>query len=991
MKKKYAIVFLVFVSIQGFSQKKSKKSQTVKPVTVESTFSPASDRWTAHKNRLELGEKSLVKNVKFRSVGPTVMSGRVADIDVNDENPTEFYVAYATGGLWKTTNNGQSFSPIFDNQAVATLGDIAVDWKSKNRIIWAGTGESISSRSSYAGIGVFKSDDDGKTWQHKGLDETHHIGEIKLHPTDPNTVWVAALGHLYTPNKERGIFKTSDGGTTWKNTLYVDENTGAIDIQIDSTNPKILYACMWQKSRRAWNFEEGGLGTGIYKSIDGGDTWANITLQPSGFPQGSTNGRVGIAVSPTNPNLLYAVLDNQAKQVDFQKKEILKLDSKKIKTLTKEQFLALPNTEINEYLDDERFPDKYNAKNLKEDIKTNKYLVADIAKFTENANDDLFNTPIIGAEVFRSENGGTTWTRTHKGYLEAVFNTYGYVFGTVHVAPNNPDKIVIPGYQIIKSEDGGKTFEGINAPNVHADHHVIWINPKNENHMILGNDGGLNITYDNGKNWIFANTPALGMFYAIQVDMATPYNVYGGLQDNGVWVGPSTYKADNEWYSTGNYPYKSLLGGDGMQVEVDTRDNNTVYTGFQFGNYFKINKATGQRKYLQMPQEIGETKNRFNWLSPILLSQFNQDIIYFGGNRLFRSTDKGEKWEAISSDLTKGAKVGDVPYGTITAISESPKKLGLIYVGTDDGNVQVSKDAGYNFTNISEKLPQNLWVSRVIASKYKDSKVIVSLNGYRNDDFNSYLYKSDDYGSNWTKIGENLPKEAINVVREDPKNADIMYVGTDHGLYVSINQGKTFMAMTNGIPNIPVHDLVVHSRDNELVVGTHGRSIYIANIEHLQQFHENDSLLNKDLTLFALKPITYTERWGRVSGDDKYNPVKSQEYSIPYYAKSAGTVKFKILSNARFLLKEWESKVDAGLNYDNWDLSIDPNVMFDYQMQLNGRRKNSDPNIVLEKADDGKVYIRPGKYFMSLETSDGKKIEKEFEVKANERTSKRGS
>jgi photosystem II stability/assembly factor-like uncharacterized protein len=986
MKIHLLFIISVGITLQCFSQKKNKKTQQASPIITQSTASAAADRLVAFKKRQILNETSLAKNIKYRNVGPTVMSGRVADIDVNDENPTEFYVGYATGGLWHTTNNGQSFEPLFDNEAVMTIGDVAVDWKAKNKTIWLGTGESISSRSSYAGIGVYKSDDSGKTWQHKGLEETHHIGEIKIHPTDPNTVWVAALGHLYTSNKDRGIFKTSDGGTTWKNTLYVDENTGAIDLQTDPTNPKILYACMWQKARKAWNFEESGLGTGIYKSIDGGDNWESITNKASGFPQGATNGRVGIAISPQNTNLLYAVLDNQAIQIDYLKKEITVLDSKKLKLLTKDQFLELPNIELNSYLDENGFPEKYSAKSLKADVKSDKIKVEDIGKFTDNADNDLYDTPIKGAEVYRSENGGKTWTRTHKGYLEAVFNTYGYVFGTVHISPNNTEKIVIPGFQLILSEDGGKTFTSMNAPNVHADHHVIWMNPKNDKHMILGNDGGLNITYDNGKTWFFANSPALGMFYSVQVDMAKPYNVYGGLQDNGVWVGPSTYKANNEWHSDGHYPYKSIMGGDGMQVAVDTRDNNTIYTGYQFGNYYRIDKKTEQSKYLKMPQDIGEMKNRFNWQSPIMLSKHNQDIVYFGGNKLFRSMDKGEKFTAISQDLTKGSKKGDVPFGTLTTMDESALKFGLLYMGTDDGNIHVSKDGGYNFTLITNNLPQNLWVSRIVASNHIESRVYASLNGYRNDDFNHYLFRSDNYGETWTKLGENLPNEAINVVREDPKNANLLYVGTDHGLYTSIDQGKSFMGLSTGIPSIPIHDLVIHPRDNEIVAGTHGRSIYIADVQHLQQL--TDSLTSKSLHLFGLKTINYNNYWGKFGWSGKYEKIKKQEYSIPYYSKTASKINFKI-KRGTYVLKQWEGKADAGLNYENWDLTIDSLAKFDYQIQLNGARKNTEPKIVLEASDDGNFYIKPGKYILTIEKENGDKIDKEIEVKAIEKLSKR--
>ncbi len=600
MKSIFRIVLLLSFTITSFAQNT--------PTT--------NSRMAGFEQRKKLDALSLVNNVKFRSVGPTVMSGRVADVDVNGSDPTQFLVAYASGGLWRTDNNGLSFRPLFDNEAVMTLGDIAVDWKTKGQTIWAGTGESISSRSSYSGVGMYKTEDGGKTWQHKGLTESHHIGEIMLHPSDPNTVWVAALGHLYTPNKERGIFKTSDGGKTWRNTLYIDENTGAIDIQIDPKNPKILYAAMWYKTRKAWNFEEGGKTTGVYKSTDGGETWKLITGPNSGFPQGDGNGRVGIAVAASNPNIVYVTLDNQARRPEDPKevaKNAKKLMASKVKAMSKDDFLKLDDTQINDYLDEKRFPEKHSAKSLKEQVKADKIKVSDVVAFTQNADDDSDLPPIVGAEVYRSDNGGMTWKRTHSDYLDAVFNTYGYVFATIHVSPTNPNKIVIPGFQVIRSEDGGKTWQGMNAPNVHADHHVLWFDPKNDNHQILGNDGGLNITYDNGKTWFFANTPALGQFYAVNVDMEKPYNVYGGLQDNGVWYGPSTYKHDYGWYAEGAYPYEQIGGGDGMQVAVDTRDNNIVYTGSQFGFYFRLNKRTGERKSLAVPTEIGQEKHRWNW------------------------------------------------------------------------------------------------------------------------------------------------------------------------------------------------------------------------------------------------------------------------------------------------------------------------------------------------------------------------------------------
>jgi photosystem II stability/assembly factor-like uncharacterized protein len=991
MKNQYLLLFALIFTFSANAQKKKKDVQLPLSQSVTQSLSQtlATDRFKALEVRKSLEAKSLVNNIKFRSIGPTVMSGRVVDVDVNNQNPTQFYVAYASGGLWKTENNGISFSPLFDNEAVMTIGDVAVDWKTNSKTIWVGTGEANSSRSSYAGVGMYKSEDGGKTWQHKGLAETHHIGKVILHPTDPNTVWVAALGRLYSPNKERGIYKTTDGGKTWKQTLFVDENTGGVDLSIDPSNPQTLYAGMWHKTRSAYNFVESGKTTGVYKSTNGGENWALITGEGSGFPQGDGNGRVGVGISPQNPNIVYVILDNQKNRPDDGKKkeEDNVLTAKKLRTMNSEQFLALSDNQISEYLDEKRFPEKYTAKSLKADVKSGKIQVLDIVKFTENANDDLFDTPITGAEVYRSDDAGKSWKRTHKDYLDWVFNTYGYYFGTVFVAPDNADKIVIPGFQIIKSEDGGKTFQSMNADNAHADHHIVWINPTNSKHQILGNDGGINITYDDGKTWFKANTPAVGQFYAVQVDMAKPYNVYGGLQDNGVWFGPSTNKPDFDWYDSGQYPFKRIMGGDGMQIAVDTRDNQTVYTGFQFGNYFRLNTANGSQKYLQMPQEVGEIKNRFNWQSPILLSRHNQDVVYFGGNRFFRSLDKGETWKALSGDLTKGGKEGDVPFGTLTTIDESPLKFGLLYVGTDDGFIHISKDGGYTWAKISDGLPQNLWVSRVNASNHTEGTVYASLNGYRDDHFNSYVYRSTDYGITWQKIGEDLPAEPVNVVKEDPKNSNLLYVGTDHSLYISVNQGKTFMRMSGDMPSVPVHDLLVHSRDNELVVGTHGRSIYIADVSLVQQL--TDSLMNKDLHLFAMKPINLNARWGKVDAMRKYDEPEKREQSISYFTKNTGKTKVSITTDKGLVLKEMTDDSEVGINIVNWDYTINPTAAKDYEKYLNDTKKKDDKAIKVEEGEDHLFYAKAGKYKIIFETANGIKSEQNFEIKAPERRSRR--
>jgi len=484
-----------------------------------------------------------------------------------------------------------------------------------------------------------------------------------------------------------------------------------------------------------------------------------------------------------------------------------------------------------------------------------------------DAGDDGFsNSAIKGCEVYRSDDAGKTWKKTHEKPI-ATFNTYGYYFAKIYTSHTNPDKVFILGFNAMLSTDGGKIFKSIDKNNVHADHHALWVNPKKDSHIINGNDGGLNISYDDGENWFKANSPSVGQYYAITVDDAKPYNVYGGLQDNGSWYGPSNHKESSDWHDSGNYPFKALNGGDGMQAQVDTRDNTTVYSGSQFGAYARIDrlKSTQARVNVRPSHELGEKPLRFNWQSPILLSKHNQDVFYFGSNRLYRSLNKGDTMIAMSTDLSNGRVSGNVPYGTLTTLSESPLRFGLIYTGTDDGNVHVSKDGGYTWEQLnlvgpsapvkkSKKLQTStfklqtnkLWVSRVTASQHKESKVYVSLSGYRFDNFAPYLFVSDDYGSTWKNISSDLPNEPINVVKEDPKNDSILYVGTDGGVYVSFDRGNSFMLWNAGLPkSVPVHDIAIQQRENEIVLGTHGRSLYISKLDDVQKIKQDPEWMKK--------------------------------------------------------------------------------------------------------------------------------------------------
>ncbi len=795
--------------------------------------STAAERSAALVQRKSLDDNSILKDLKFRNIGPTNMSGRVVDVEVNPQNPTEFYVAYASGGLWHTTNNGQSLVPIFEKENAYTIGDIAVDWPS--RTIWVGTGESNSSRSSYAGNGIYKSTDNGKNWEWLGLPESHHIGKIILHPTNKNIAWVAAVGHLYSANKERGVYKTTDGGKNWKHSLQIDDNTGVIEMDINSKNPDELYACAWYRTRRAWNFEEGGKTSGIYKSSDGGTTWKLISTPASGFPTGNNIGRIGVAVHAANPSIIYAIVDNQNNRPDTAK---VKADTnyvlKDFRNISKDAFLAMDQNKLDSFLADNNFESKYTASYVKKLVKEDSIKSTAVFDYLFNANTALFETPIIGAEMYRSDDAGITWKKTNTKPLE-LFSTYGYYFGKLTVSSDDANKLVILGFDLEVSTDGGKTFKAKDKVSTHADWHSCWINPTNNNHWVAGNDGGFNVTYDNGDHWFKGNTPAVGQFYNITTDNAKPYNVYGGLQDNGVWYGPSNAKESDQWNYENPYPWKRMGGGDGMQVQIDTRDNKTLYAGSQFGFYSRRSTDGGRGAFIYPRHALGSEAFRYNWQTPILLSKHNQDILYYGTNRLHRSMNKGEDMETLSTDLTNGSKTGDIPFGTTTSISESPLQFGLLYIGTDDGNIQVSKDGGYTFTLVSKKLPQGLYVSRVRASQYKLSRVYATLNGYRNDHFASYVYVSEDYGQNWTAIGKNLPAEPVNVIIEDSKEENILYLGTDNGLYSSFNRGETFMSMGLQMPNVPVHDLVIQTRENELVIGTHGRSIYITKLDEVQK------------------------------------------------------------------------------------------------------------------------------------------------------------
>ena len=937
---------------------------------------PSNVREQAYQQRLLLRQQSPAAGLPFENIGPSIMSGRVADLAVDPSDPTHFYVAYASGGLWETRDNGITFTPLFDDLPVMTIGAIAVHWYSKT--IYVGTGEVNSSRSSYAGNGVYRSTDGGKSWTNVGLEDTHHIGRLIVDQKDASTVWVAALGHLYGPNKQRGVFKTGNGGGTWTQTLYVNDSTGVVDLIQDPRNPQHLYAASWERERKAWDFKESGSGSGIWESTDGGANWARITGPKSGFPVGEGAGRIGLTMSYEDGGdaILYASIDNYFRRAPEPRDgDDETLQKETLRGMPKADFLRLQSYLLDDFLRGNGFPEDVTADSVRARVERDELTPLQLVEYLEDANSLLFDTPVKGLEVYRTKTNGETWTKTHEGYLDGVYNSYGYYFGQIRSLPNDPSTLYCLGVPIIKSTDGGATWTGINGDNVHADHHSLWINPDRPDHLINGNDGGINISYNGGKNWQKANTAPLGQFYAVAVDdHPDGYRVYGGLQDNGTWRGPANYEASPGWRQRGEYPYKMLFGGDGMQVEIDPRDHTTTYVGFQYGNYYRIDTEADTSTYLTPKHQLGERPLRWNWQSPILISPHDPDVFYLGSNKFHKSTNRGDDFQLSSEDLTHGGRPGDVSYGTLTTISESPLERNLIYVGSDDGMIHRSTDGGQTWARLDETLPQNLWVSRVAAGKHDANVVYASLNGYRYDDFKTYLYVSRDRGNSWTPLNANLPTETVNVIYEDATTPNLLFVGTDHGLYYSANAGRRWFALHNGLPSVAVHDVVIQPSTQDLIVGTHGRSLYKANVAVLQaaatEFPE--------LSLTGPEQVYYSGRYGTLDFDRQ---VRRPTLRMTVYNPSSpGTAELKIRragSTAAIYSKTVE--LTTGVNLLEYDQTFGGSHASTIEASLNADRAGKKP-LRVRAAEDGNYYLRSGEYTAEL-TSNGRTATFTFRVK----------
>lgn len=904
--------------------------------------------WGKHQ---QIVQNSDYKDLPWRNIGPVVQGGRVVAVRASKQNDNVLYIAYASGGIWKSVDKGITFVPMTDKLPNQIVGSFDVD-PNNDQILWLGTGENNSSRSSYAGMGVYRSTDAGVTWKHMGLGDTNRIGDIIVDPNNSERIYVAALGALYSKGSDRGVFVTEDSGTTWTKVLDGDKQTGFVDLSIAPNGD--IYASAWQRMRKSWDFEEAGVGSKIYKSSDHGKTWKVLN---NGLPTGKFVGRMGIDVAQSDSNIVYVVVDNQEilpeDQWDMGDSAV---NAKRLKTMTSDELLSQDKKNLESFLRNNNFPPKTTAETVIEKLKDDSMTPQDLVKSLKDANNNLFNTDIKGLEVYRSDDAGMSFSKTHNLPLSNVVFTYGYYFGKIHVDPNDANTIYTMGVPLIKSVDGGKQWTSLFDPKVHVDYHEVWIDPKNSNHIIAANDGGADESYDGGDNWRKLDYQPVGQFYTVTVDMKQPYNVYGGLQDNGTLKGSSQSK----W--TDGESWKRIYGGDGMYVSVD---RDTTYVGFQFGNNFRL--EGGKPKSIKPPNFIDEAPLRYNWNTPVVLSSHNPEIIYYGANKLFRSFDKGDTWKPISKSLTQSFKSGDVPYATITSVSESPLEFGRLIVGTDDGMVWVTADDGRNWKNVGKKLPKKLWVSRVVASQHDKNELWLTLNNYRNDDIQSYVYHSKNFGKSWKSIVNNLPNEAVNVIKEDPKVSGLVYVGTDKGLYFSSDSGATWQALGAELPTVPVHDLIVHPRDNELVAATHGRSMWVTDVSAIQNIKDYQ---DKSLFVFKANKIKFNSSWNSRPSRwfSSYAPKPLETFKI--WSNSEKTVHIEIKDDKEQTLYTGQAHLHKGLNLWKWDYQLDAELALQAEAFRNSEEEtplNKSLTPVSESKRLGHdIYIQKGKYALNI-------------------------
>ena len=831
-------------------------------------------------------DESLLRTVQYRNLGPYRAGAWVSDFAVPEngrEHLYTFYVAMRSGGVWKTTNNGTTFSPIFDGNGAQAIGDVTVA-PSDNKLIWVGTGDNANARSSHSGIGVFKSEDGGESWRNMGLTDSHHVGRIVIHPDNSDIVYVAVIGHLFSQNAARGVFRSLDGGENWEKVLYISDTIGAVDLAMDRNNPEILYAASYEMGRRPWHFEAGGEGSAIYKTQDGGDTWSRLG---NGLPTGNI-GRIGIDIYRTNPNIVYAVFENLN--------------------------LRKPTAE-------EREADR------EEGLKSR-------------------DRP-YGGEVYRSDDAGDTWRKVNR-LEDNVGGKAPYSFNQVFVDPNDDQKIFVTSVVLANSNDGGATWRDIDWPaeelfaNNFGDVRAFWIDPDDSERMLFGSDGGVYVSYDGGRTSDYLYNLPTGEIYAVGVDMADPYNIYAGLQDHESWKGPV-----NSWSGAVTLEDWTIVGlWDGMFNQVDPTDNRYVYTTAQFGGHRRVDQSIGVRHDIQPATRGDDVRMRFPWTPAIQISPHDASVIYAGSSMLLRSADRGDSWQEISPDLTHGTMREDggkcvdadsaqgwINFCTVTSLDESGLQPGIIWAGTDDGRVHLTRDGGKSWRELTGALaeagaPEGFWVSRVRASGIDTGTAYVTKNGYRFDRFEPHVYKTTDFGESWVSIAANLPASPVNVIFEDHRNPRLLFLGSDHGVYVSSDGGGSWASMQANMPVVPVKDLVVHPRENDLVVGTYGRGLYVTDISVLQEV--TPDVLQKDLHLFDVESavIRRSERadWGayHMSGDRHLATGNEPPgFTVNYYLNeaSATPVVIKIRDAGGAELASLEGEGSVGLNQVHWDSS----------------------------------------------------------------------
>jgi photosystem II stability/assembly factor-like uncharacterized protein len=731
------------------------------------------DKNTMFAKQTIMSQNSPYKDMKWQYIGPTNISGRCTDVEAVSPHGRNYtiWVGSATGGVWKSINEGTTFIPVFEGIPTASIGDIAIDPNDPN-IVWVGTGESNIFRSSNAGCGVFKTSDGGNTWTLAGLENTFTIGRIKVSPKNSDVVYVAATGHEWTSNDERGLFKTTDGGKTWDKILYVDQNTGAYDIALDPRDPDVIYCTTWERTRLKWNDPrtyETSKNSGIWKSTDGGKKWQQIN---KGIPEPNKRGRIGIDISISNPDVLYTYVDNY-----------------------ETAYKANPGE-----------TDSYGR---------------------------LRNDVIKGATIYRTNDAGGTWTQVsgltpdQKTFMEKHSATYGWVFGQIRVDPADENTVYTMGLMLNQSTDGGKTFHTLHGP--HADHHGLWIDPANPNYLLNVQDGGLTISYDRGKTWKYPiDVLPLAQFYNVAYDFSTPFRVFGSIQDHHSFYASVDLSGGRDKVQP--QEFKHILGAEGSTHAVNPEDNNTIYASTFYGalSRAEINSYPEREKELLPKNLPGETPLRGEWVAPTIVSPHNPDIIYHGMQFVLMSRDRGNTWEIISGDLSYNdpKKRGDINYQTISVLDESPLRFGLLYAGTDDGRIWRTKDGGKTWTEIRNGAVPQKFVSRIIASKFDIGTVYMTQTGRRDDDFQVYIWKSTNFGDSWQDISGNIPVGPVNVIREDPVNQDILYAGTDGGVFVSKDGGKRWDVLGT-LPFSYVHDLAIHPRDNMIIIATHGRGMWV--------------------------------------------------------------------------------------------------------------------------------------------------------------------